>query len=177
VRSRRGLNKIGVLALALLIALGAMGVAYAAWIDEVYIEGTISTGDINTSLTCSTPCCSVTGNPAGADTSITCGSGTETTLNITVVKAQFSTDPETHYYCSFDVSNAAGSFPIKIKTLSITDPYTGVTRAIEDLAVGDVIDPTKKATGKVHIQLTTAEQAGKDLGYTLTVTVKRWNEA
>lgn len=46
-RNRKGLKKMGILALALLIALGAMGTAYAAWTDSVYIEGTVYTGTLD----------------------------------------------------------------------------------------------------------------------------------
>ena len=50
MRSRRaGLKRTGLLALALVLALGALGVGYAAWTDEVYLEGAVETGtlDIN----------------------------------------------------------------------------------------------------------------------------------
>jgi hypothetical protein len=46
-RNRAGLKRIGLLALALVIALGAMGVGYAAWTDEVYLEGTVYTGTLD----------------------------------------------------------------------------------------------------------------------------------
>lgn len=46
-RNRNGLKRIGVLALALVIALGALGVAYAAWTDSVYIGGTVNTGTLD----------------------------------------------------------------------------------------------------------------------------------
>ncbi|MBA7566768.1 hypothetical protein ES708_08464 [subsurface metagenome] len=45
--NRNGLKRIGVLALALVIALGSLGVAYAAWTDSVYIEGTVETGTVD----------------------------------------------------------------------------------------------------------------------------------
>jgi hypothetical protein len=45
--NRNGLKRIGVLALALVIALGALGVAYAAWTDSVYIQGTVNTGTLD----------------------------------------------------------------------------------------------------------------------------------
>jgi len=46
-KSRNGLKRIGLLALALVIALGSLGVAYSVWTDEVYIEGTVQTGTLN----------------------------------------------------------------------------------------------------------------------------------
>jgi hypothetical protein len=46
-RRRAGLKRMGLLALALVLALGALGVAHAAWTDSVYIEGTIYTGTLD----------------------------------------------------------------------------------------------------------------------------------
>jgi hypothetical protein len=48
LRSRRaGLKRIGLLALALVIALGALGIAYAAWTKSVYVQGTVNTGTLD----------------------------------------------------------------------------------------------------------------------------------
>jgi len=40
------MKKIGLLSLALVLALGTLGVAYAMWFDTLEIEGTISTGEV-----------------------------------------------------------------------------------------------------------------------------------
>jgi hypothetical protein len=60
--------------------------------------------------------------------------------------------------------------------MSLTDSYTGVAKTIELLSVGDVIDPGLSATGRVHIYLTSADNAGEDLAVALAVSVARWNE-
>jgi hypothetical protein len=39
-------KKFGVLSLVLVLALGALGVSYAGWIDSVWVNGTVSTGDV-----------------------------------------------------------------------------------------------------------------------------------
>ena len=169
MRRTRGLNKIGILAMALLLALGAIGTAYGAWVDEIYIEGTLSTGDISASLGCGT-CWE---EPETADTDIDCTDGSSMTLAIDVTNAQEDVD----YYCNFIVSNATGSLPIKIKSMNLTDSYSGVIEVItDDLEVGDVIDPGNTATGKVHIYLTNSDSLGEDISATLTVSVERWNE-
>ena len=41
------MKRIGLLALALVLALGALGVGYAAWTDQVTIEGTVTTGTLS----------------------------------------------------------------------------------------------------------------------------------
>ena len=38
------MKRIGLLTLSLVLALGTLGVGYAAWTDTVYIEGTVETG-------------------------------------------------------------------------------------------------------------------------------------
>lgn len=40
------MKKIGLICLALVLALGALGVGYAMWSDEVIIEGTVDTGTL-----------------------------------------------------------------------------------------------------------------------------------
>ena len=168
MRNRRGLNKIGMLAMAMVLALGAMGVAYGAWIDEVTITGSLSTSSINASLTCD----SCWEEPVTDGTYISCSEGAPMTLNLHVEDALEGVD----YYCTFIVSNATGSLPIKIAAMDITDSYDGVTEVIELLPVGTVIDPGNSVTGQVHIYLTTDDSAGEDIDVALQVSVVRWNE-
>jgi len=40
------MKKLGVICLALVLALGSLGVAYAAWNDEVIVEGTVQNGSL-----------------------------------------------------------------------------------------------------------------------------------
>jgi len=163
VRGRGGLNKIVVLALALLLAMGALGTAYGAWVDEIYIEGSLSTSNINTTLSCGG--CS----PDSGTTYIACDDATNPTkLTITVTNALEGVD----YYCEFNVSNAVNSFPVTVTGLSISDSYTEVTAVItDDLKLGDEIASATSATGKVHVYLTDDDSVGEDLEYTLIVIV------
>jgi len=162
VRNRRGLNRIGILAIALIIALGAVGVTYSAWTDEVYITGYLTTSNINTALECGD--CS----PDSGDSYIACTPATNLTkLNISVTDAQFGTD----YNCEFTVINAVNSFDVTVTGLSLSGSYPEVTADIEDLTVGAVISQDSSVTGNVHIQLTDHDSEGDDLLYTLTVIV------
>lgn len=40
------MRKIGVICIALVLALGSLGVAYAAWTDMIYVEGTVENGTV-----------------------------------------------------------------------------------------------------------------------------------
>ncbi len=40
------MKRVGLVCLAIVLALGALGVAYAPWTDEVYIEQNVQTGDV-----------------------------------------------------------------------------------------------------------------------------------
>jgi hypothetical protein len=44
------MKKIGLLCMALVLALGMLGVGYAMWKDEVTIEGTVSTGTVEVDI-------------------------------------------------------------------------------------------------------------------------------
>ncbi|MBA7566769.1 hypothetical protein ES708_08465 [subsurface metagenome] len=44
------MKKFGILCLALVIALGTLGVGYAAWTDTIYIDGTVNTGEVCLSI-------------------------------------------------------------------------------------------------------------------------------
>jgi hypothetical protein len=46
-RRWNGLKKVGLLALALVLALGSLGVAYAVWTDQVYVTGVVHTGTLD----------------------------------------------------------------------------------------------------------------------------------
>jgi hypothetical protein len=45
------MKKIGLLMLTLVIALGALGIGYAAWTDQIDITGTVDTGSLNIDVT------------------------------------------------------------------------------------------------------------------------------
>ena len=168
MRRSRGLHKVWVLALALLVALGAMGVTYSAWTDEIYITGTLATGDVNATLTC--------GDewevPETEGTDIDCDTGDPMTLDISVTNALEGVE----YYCEFDINNASTSFPVKVDGVDLSGSYTGVSASVDISPLGLQIDPGDTETGRVNIHLTTDASAGDTLNYTLEVSVKRWNE-
>jgi hypothetical protein len=164
MRRRGGLNKIGILAIAMIIALGAIGVTYSAWTDEIYFTGTVSTGDTIDGLGCGS--CS----PDSGESYVTCAtSADEMELTISIINAQ----PEIDYYCNFTFSNEVDSWPLKITSMTLSNPYSdlGVSAFFSNLT-GLVIDPGHSVPGKVYIYLTDATELEQTLTFTLTVTVE-----
>lgn len=41
------MKKIGLLLMAIVLSVGALGVGYAAWTDQIFINGTVHTGEVN----------------------------------------------------------------------------------------------------------------------------------
>jgi hypothetical protein len=177
---RRGLNKVWVLALVLLVALGTMGVTYSAWTDDIYIEGSLYTGDINTSVSCNGSC---TMDPITEGTTITCSPVLNEPMQL-----QFSISdamPGVIYYCNFKINNLDvdtldqfESLPVKIDDATVTpqETYTGISASVINLPADPQIDPGLSAGGTVRIVVAGDAPAEQDPVFTLEVTVIRWNE-
>jgi hypothetical protein len=180
---RRGLNKIWILALALLIALGAVGVTYSAWTDDIYVTGSLGTSGINTVLSCNGTCWEQIGEQVidVQGTSITCGNPTvdPLTLTFTVTNAT----PNVDYYCNFTINNnIADTLPIKIVSVTLTPQettYTGIIGTVPvKPAVDTQLDPGQSAGGTVKISVApdAPTEPQQNPVFILEVTVKRWNQ-
>jgi hypothetical protein len=183
MRRRGGLNKIGILAIALIIALGAVGVTYSAWVEEIYINGSLYTGDINASVECNGDG-SVSPDPYPIDTGITCSP------TVYPMKLQFLVNyavPNLTYYCSFKVNNLDDdpfdpfkSLPIKIDEDNTTltpqgqGDYTDIKASV--INPDPQIDPGETVTSQVKIVVGPDATAGQNLVYILEVKVVRWNK-
>lgn len=164
MRRRGGLNKIGILAIAMIIALGAVGVSYSTWVDEISFTGTVSTGDIIDGLGCGS--CS----PDSGDSYITCAtSADEMELTISIINPQLDAD----YYCKFTFSNEADSWPVEITSMTLSNPYSdsGVSAAFDDMT-DMVIAPGHKVSGLVCIHLPDTAELEETLIFTLAVEVE-----
>jgi hypothetical protein len=117
-RSKNIMKKIALLALALVLALGTLGVAYALWWDDLYVDGQVDTGNINAYWTCYAAWDTESEQaPAGVDkdfSSVSCSvtdahGNTDDTFVITLTNAY----PCIDYYVVADVHNN-GSLPIHV---------------------------------------------------------------
>lgn len=125
MRSKRNrFSRLGVLSIALLLALCLTGVAYSAWTDEVTVEGTANLGYVEVVLSdgeCSTP-------------QISCSVGPAHTLVVTLTNAQ----PGTHN-CAFTITNT-GTIPVKIQSIDVSGVPAGVEVSVLGVAKGTQIE-------------------------------------
>lgn len=156
---RAGLARIGILAIALMIVFGAMGVVYCVWSDTVTINTTVEPGCVETSLGCSD-------NPP-----VYCDAF-GMTLDITVTATTENPTPAGRYSCDFDIENS-GSLLVKIQSIEIPDlpgVHVSTTGVVEDTQ----IDPGPSVEGTVNIILD--EDITENLNFTVTFNVVLWNE-
>jgi hypothetical protein len=117
---RNGFSRLGMLGIALLLALCVTGVGYAAWTDELFVDGTANLGYVEVVLTdgeCSTP-------------QITCSVSPSHTLVVTLMDA-----PPGTYTCGFSIRNT-GTIPVKIQSISTSGVPAGVTVSVLGAAKG-----------------------------------------
>jgi len=149
--------RVGILSIALLLALGVMGVGYAVWTDTAIVDGTVETG------------CwvGVLGEPASISQNITLSVAPPDTLKVRVSNAQANTP----YTGSFEVNNA-GTVPIKIGSI-VFDLPPDTTAIVSGVNVGDGIDAGNTISAGVS---TSTPVPGKSYDFTVTFTFVLWNE-
>jgi hypothetical protein len=138
-----GLGKVWLLAIAMIMALGTVGVTYSGWLDVVSVNGAVNTGTMATRVECGL-----------ASSHIYCYADPSTpqTLKITVNGATPGS-----YYCDFNFING-GSLPVKINYIAIlpiqgsTPPPADAIISVANIAAGSVIDPGTRA-GAVNINI------------------------
>jgi len=161
-RSRRGLNRIGVLAMALLLALGAMGTAYGAWSDEIYIQSTITTGSTSYALSCGT----------AHSPEVSCGAS-NATLHITVAATAAAPTPAGSYNHSFKVLNT-GDLPVKVQKINVSSLPSGVHVSTTGVVESSVIDPGLAPIGYVIIDLD--DDIEESFNFDVAFNIVLWNE-
>ena len=112
------------LSIALLLALCVTGVGYAAWMDEVSIEGTVEMGYIEVVL--SPGACS--------DLEITCSVLTPHTLVVTLTNP-----PAGNYTCGFTITNT-GTIPVKIQSIVTSGFSNGVEVSVPGVTEGTQLE-------------------------------------
>lgn len=195
------MKKIGIICLALVLAVGSLGVGYAMWDKTLYIEGTVYTGEVNAVWTSAFnfdppgPPVSYDPNLDGSrkdkDVGSTTVSGLDTqTLVVTIDNGYPS------YFNDIQVEfTNTGTIPVKIQSITITasnftlaSAYGAndgeVWIAFVD-GIGTQLDPgdTAASSFKIHVEQSAEQNAGgggveDPPAYTFTIEVLlvQWNE-
>ena len=123
-RKRNRFSWLGTLSIALLLALCVTGVGYAAWTDEVSIDGTANLGYVEVVLS----------SGACSDPQITCSVSAPHTLVVTLTDAQSGT-----YTCGFTITNT-GTIPVKIQNIAVSVVPAGVEVSVLGVTEGTQIE-------------------------------------
>ena len=159
-KNRGGLAKIGVLAIALMVALGALGIGYAAWTDVVNINAMVNMGATSTVLNCGsgngTVSCSVDGT-------------IPMRLNLDVYATAGGV-----YTRGFTIQNT-GDIPVKIKSIikDLSQMPAGVSVSVN--GIGTVIDPGLTYTGFISVSINHGATLPVNFGFTVTFNIVLWN--
>jgi len=174
---------IGIFA-TLIIALGMSGVAFAHWSETLYINGTVSTGELDAEWSVHSIWDSEPDEKNVSGMTYTYDPATDPyTLNITINNAY----PCIDYYAIIDIHNT-GTIPlhiwdIDIDTGTLPDGTTLEIIPIENIGT-DTVLPLKECTqlhkcqmayGILHVHLDQDAEELKTYTFSITVEVVQWN--
>jgi len=167
------MKKIGLLALALVLALGTMGVGYAMWFEDLYINGIVNTGNLDANWSIM---------DYGDDEDVAAGKNYSSifaeiqgdTLLVTVTNAY----PCINYFVNFDVDNA-GTIPFHVCQLDCTGTigFPGTLEITQPVPIQ--VHPGEHALGTISIHLDNAYDPQELTPYTFSCALRvvQYNEA
>ncbi|MCK4723675.1 MAG: hypothetical protein KAT75_10240 [Dehalococcoidia bacterium] len=163
--------KIGLLFLVLALTLAGIGVGYAMWDKTLYIDGTVSTGEVNMEII------SVAPDDLGIDPGHDKDVG-NTTAVIDPGAQSITVTINNGYPCytvfvHFTVHNN-GTIPVKLQAINVTAPPEITVDGWN--GIGEQIDPCEKRDNTISVHV---EQIADELAtYTFTVEFYyvQWNE-
>lgn len=167
-------GKIGVLFLALVLALGGMGIGYAHWTDSLYITGTAQTGEEDPGFTGDYEFFQDPEDPdIDEDCGCVCtftdtdGDGDYDTMEATIIHVNsFSV------YSLHSAIRNYGTLPMRITAVQIT--YSSpVMIAEEETLVGTVLDPGDEVMMKLSIAIGAA--MADTYSFSVKITSILWN--
>ena len=156
------MKKIGLISLALVLALGSLGVGFALWSDTLYLEGTIDTGEVEVCIV--SIASDDTGLDPGYDKDV---AWVETaiidchTATITIHGAY----PSYHTYVHF-TSLVGGTIPVRLQSINITNPDPCITVDAWD-SIGEQRHPGEPADNTIYVHV--EQCAEQNATYTFTV--------
>lgn len=168
------MKKIALVSLALVLALGMLGVGYAHWEKSLYIEGTVNTGEVNMEII-SAASDDPPGNiDPGKDKDVGCTRvQIDPSDNQRVIVTVENGYPCYEVYIHFTAHNN-GTIPVRLQDIIVTAPPEITVEGWD--GIGEQIHPCQRSdnTGHLHIE----QIAGELATYTFTVefVYVQWNE-
>jgi hypothetical protein len=163
------MKKIGLLCLALVLALGSLGVGYAMWFEDLYIDGTVDTGTLDVEWSIHGY-----GDDETKDYSDCYAYIVGSTLYVEITNAY----PCINYYVDFDIHNN-GTIPVHVCQLVCTGPaqFPGTCTITQPTPMQ--IHPCEEALGTISIHLDNAYDPQENTRYTFSCDLKavQYNEA
>ncbi len=166
-------GKLAVLALVMMLALGAVGIAFAGWGQELSMDGTATTGTVQLEFT---GCVTSDNEAPGMDTGSTTaqcldidGDGVEETLQVDIQRGYAGYAG----IVDFEVRNA-GTVPVHVSEILLPGPVNGIAFDVTGITVGDQIHPGDTLAGRLTIELET--QVSGVYEFALSIVAVNWNE-
>jgi len=172
------MKKIGLLCLAMVLALGSMGVAFSQWTETLTIEGTSATGQLAGGFIVDECTDSETPPPDVGkcewELIDTNGDSFNDMLNITMSNAY----PCYQCTCNFTIENQ-GTIPYHIDEVKLDNPNPGeVNVSLSGDITGDVctvLKPGEKVTGTITAHVLEGAAENSTYTFTATIHVIQWN--
>ena len=149
---------MGLLSLALLLSLGITGIGYAAWTDELTVDGTVETGYVAVVLTPGVSSGNVTASIVGH------------TINI-----EIDAGGEGEYeYRDFGIHNT-GTIPVKIQDIQV-EPSGGLAAEVTGVEVGTQIEQSGVDPDTFYATVTMAVPGAGTYTCEVTFYFVQWNQ-
>jgi predicted ribosomally synthesized peptide with SipW-like signal peptide len=190
------MKKLGLLALALVLALGVLGVGFALWSQQLTITGTVNTGELKVGIV-------DTGTNDPPPNGIDSGSVLEGPIdegydkNVGAIESingqpKFEKEGIQYYHdVTYEITNAypcytgtgffqvtnGGTIPVKLETITVTGATPEVTYTFTGLTEGQQIEPCETVFGEIHFHV--EQIAAENTNYTITIELDfwQWNES
>lgn len=166
------MKKIRFISMVMLLAFVLMGAAFAGWSEDILINGSVATGNLDVTFSSATTDDEATTVDPGKDrnvgvTEATIGEGSKS-ISVTGTNAY----PGYAATLTYKVANT-GSIPVKITNAEITNVDGEITVVAADPA-NTVIDPGQEYTGTVTATVTDLAAELDNFSYTVTVKTAQW---